>query len=232
MMQKLGAEFVGTFALVFCGVGAAMLGGAGMGMVGVALAFGLTLTIMAYAIGNISGCHVNPAVTIGMVVTKRMEINEAFSYIIAQVLGGVAGVGVLYLIASGKAGFDMGSFGANGFGEHSPGGFSQQSAFIAEVVMTGLFVFVVLSVTSGDHHVIAPLAVGLALVVGHLVLLNVTNGSLNPARSTASAVMAKGWAMDQLWMFWVAPVIGGILGGAFRNWMCCCNGGTCDMKKK
>jgi len=237
MMQKLGAEFIGTFALVLCGLGAAMLSGGvagvGIGYLGIALAFGLTLAVMAYAVGPVSGCHLNPAVTVGMVVTKRMDVNEAFSYIIAQVLGGLAGAGVLYLIASGKTGFDMGSFGANGFGDHSVGGYSQQACFIAEAVVTGLFVFVVLSVTMGDHHVIAPLAVGLALTVGHLVLLHVTGASMNPARSTASALMVKGWPTEQLWMFWVAPIVGGILGGMLRNWLCCCcaDGKTCSTKK-
>ena len=217
--KRFAAEFVGTFWLVLGGCGSAVLAAAfpnlGIGFVGVALAFGLTVLTMAYAIGHISGCHLNPAVTIGLWVGKRFPAKDIAPYIIAQVIGGLAGAGVLYLIASGAAGFNLdGGFASNGYGVHSPGGYSMTACLITEVVMTLMFVLIILGAT--DKRVpqgFAPIAIGLGLTLIHLISIPVTNTSVNPARSTGVAVFAGGWAVSQLWLFWVAPIIGAALGG-------------------
>jgi aquaporin Z len=224
MMQKLGAEFLGTFTLVFVGLGAAIIGDAGI--LGVALAFGMAVTVMAYAIGHISGGHYNPAVTIGLAVNCRFSWKEVIPYILAQTLGALAGVAVLSLIASGKAGGYDGMFGANGFGEHSPGGYGRDAAMLTEILVTALFVIVVLGATSSKAiSSFAPLAIGIALFILHLVAINVTNASINPARSTGAALIAGGWAGKQLWLFWVAPILGAVLGGYLYKWAICC--GSC-----
>jgi aquaporin Z len=217
-MKKLLAEFIGTFWLVLGGCGSAVLAaafpGLGIGFVGVAIAFGLTNLTMVYAIGHISGSHINPAVSVGLWAGGRFESKELAPYIIAQVLGGLLAAAILYLIASGKPGFEMGSFAANGYGEHSPGGYSMQSALICEIVMTFMFVLIVLGAT----HPRAPkgfagIAIGLGLTLVHLTSIPVTNTSVNPARSTSQAIFAGGWALNELWMFWVAPIVGAILAG-------------------
>src|SRR5210317_2086343 len=218
-MKKYAAEFVGTFWLVLGGCGSAVLAAAfpdvGIGLLGVALAFGLTVMTMAFAIGHISGCHLNPAVSIGLYVGRRFEAKELAPYIIAQVLGGIAAGGVLYLIASGKAGFDVSTgFASNGYGEHSPGGYSMVAALITEVVMTMMFLLVILGAT--DERApqgMAPVAIGLCLTLIHLISIPVTNTSVNPARSTGVAIFVGGWAVGQLWLFWLAPIVGGIIGG-------------------
>ena len=218
-MKKYGAEFVGTFWLVLGGCGSAVLAAAfpdvGIGFLGVALAFGLTVMTMAFAIGHISGCHLNPAVSIGLYVGRRFEAKELVPYIIAQVLGGIAAGGVLYLIASGKPSFDVAAgFASNGYGEHSPGGYSLSSAFITEVVMTLMFLVIILGATDKRApQGFAPIAIGLGLTLIHLISIPVTNTSVNPARSIGVALYAGGWAMSQLWLFWVAPIIGAVLGG-------------------
>lgn len=217
-MKNYSAEFVGTFWLVLGGCGSAVLAagfpGLGIGFVGVSLAFGLTVLTMAYAIGHISGCHLNPAVSIGVCVGGRFPASQLIPYIIAQVLGGLAAGGVLYLIASGKAGFDLaGGFASNGFGEHSPGKFSMGSAFLCEVVMTMMFLLVILGATDKRAPAgFAPIAIGLCLTLIHLISIPVTNTSVNPARSTAVALYVGNWATAQLWLFWVAPIMGAILG--------------------
>ena len=217
-MKKLLAEFIGTFWLVLGGCGSAVLAaafpGLGIGFVGVAIAFGLTNLTMVYAIGHISGSHINPAVSVGLWAGGRFDSRELIPYIVAQVLGGLVAAAVLYLIASGKPGFEMGSFAANGYGEHSPGGYNMQSALICEIVMTFMFVLIVLGAT----HPKAPkgfagIAIGLGLTLVHLVSIPVTNTSVNPARSTSQAIFAGGWALNELWMFWVAPIVGAILAG-------------------
>jgi aquaporin Z len=213
------AELFGTFWLVFGGCGAAVLSAAfpnvGIGLLGVALAFGLTLLTMAYAIGHVSGCHLNPAVTVGLVVANRFPRRELVPYVAAQVVGGIAGAGVLYAIACGKPGFLAGGFAANGFGEHSPGGYSLISALIAEVVLTFGFLMVILGATDKRAPAgFAPIAIGLALTLVHLIGIPVTNLSVNPARSTGPALIVGGWALGQLWLFWVAPIVGGALAGA------------------
>ena len=218
-MKKLIAEFIGTFWLVLGGCGSAVLAAAypelGIGFAGVALAFGLTVLTMAYAVGHISGAHFNPAVSVGLWVGGRFDAKDLIPYIISQVLGGVAGAGVLYLIATGKADFEVGGFAANGFAEHSPGGYSMQSALITEVVMTFIFLIIILGAT----HPKAPkgfagIAIGLGLTLIHLISIPVTNTSVNPARSTSQAFFADGgWAMGQLWLFWVAPIVGAVLAG-------------------
>ncbi len=218
-MKKLIAEFIGTFWLVLGGCGSAVLAAAypelGIGFAGVALAFGLTVLTMAYAVGHISGAHFNPAVSVGLWVGGRFDAKDLVPYIISQVLGGIAGAGVLYLIATGKADFEVGGFAANGFGEHSPGGYSMQSALITEVVMTFFFLIIILGAT----HVKAPkgfagIAIGLGLTLIHLISIPVTNTSVNPARSTSQALFADGsWAIGQLWLFWVAPIVGAVLAG-------------------
>jgi aquaporin Z len=224
LSKRAIAEFFGTFWLVFGGCGAAVLDAAfpqlGIGFLGVALAFGLTVLTMAFAIGHISGCHLNPAVTAGLVVGKRFPASEFLPYVVAQVLGGVAGAGTLYVIASGKAGFDLaGGFASNGYGAHSPGGYSLLSCLVAEVVLTFFFVMIIMGSTDKRAPAgFAPIAIGLGLTLIHLVGIPVTNLSVNPARSTGPAVFVGGWALSQLWLFWVAPIIGGELaGGVYRG---------------
>ena len=217
-MKQYGAEFIGTFWLVLGGCGSAVLAAAfpdvGIGLLGVAFAFGLTLLTMAFAIGHISGCHINPAVSIGLWAGGRFPASELVPYIIAQVLGGLAAGGVLYLIASGKAGFDVSAgFAANGYGEHSPGGYSMQAALITEVVMTMMFLLIILGATAKRApQGFAPIPIGLGLVLIHLISIPVTNTAVNPARSTGVALYVGDWAVAQLWMFWVAPIIGALLG--------------------
>jgi aquaporin Z len=218
-MKRLGAEFLGTFWLVLGGCGSAVLAAAfpdvGIGLLGVALAFGLTVLTMAFAIGRISGCHLNPAVSIGLWAGGRFPAKDLFPYVVAQVLGGILAGAVLFVIASGKAGFDVtAGFAANGFGEHSPGGYSLTAALVTEVVMTLMFLVVILGAT--DRRApqgFAPIAIGLALTLIHLISIPVTNTSVNPARSTGVALFVGGWAVSQLWLFWIAPIAGGILGG-------------------
>lgn len=224
-LQKRGiAEFIGTFWLVFGGCGSAVLAaafpGVGIGLHGVSLAFGLTVLTMAYAIGHISGCHLNPAVSIGLTAGGRFPARELPVYIAAQVVGAVAGAGVLYLIASGKAGFSLeGGFASNGYGEHSPGGYSLVAALVAEVVLTLMFLLIIMGATDKRAPAgFAPIAIGLGLTLIHLIGIPVTNLSVNPARSTGPAVFVGGWALAQLWLFWVAPIAGGALGGLlYRN---------------
>jgi len=222
MGKRLGAEFLGTFWLVFGGCGSAVLAaafpGLGIGFMGVALAFGLTVLTMAYAVGHISGGHFNPAVSVGLVAGGRFAAADLVPYVIAQVLGAVAAAGVLYLIASGKPGFAPGGFASNGFGDLSPGGYSMQAALICEIVMTFFFVLVIMGATDGRAPAgFAPIAIGLTLTLIHLVSIPVTNTSVNPARSTGVALFASTAALSQLWLFWVAPIIGGALGGfAYR----------------
>jgi aquaporin Z len=224
-MKKLGAEFFGTFWLVLGGCGSAVLAAAfpelGIGFVGVSLAFGLTVLTMAFAIGHISGCHLNPAVSIGLWAGGRFPAKDLLPYIVAQVLGGIAAGGVLYLIASGKADFvGAGGFASNGFGEHSPGGFSLQAAVITEVVMTAFFLIVILGATDRRAPAgFAPIAIGLCLTLIHLISIPVTNTSVNPARSTGVALFADAWAMQQLWVFWAAPIVGALLGAAIYKFI-------------
>ena len=219
MSQRLAAEFIGTLWLVLGGCGAAVLDaafpGLGIGFAGVALAFGLTVLTMAYAVGHVSGAHFNPAVTIGLYAGGRFPVRDVLPYILAQTLGAIAGAGILYVIAHGTAGFDMaGGFASNGYGEHSPGHYSLAACALAEVAMTFGFLFVILGSTHGNAPKgFAPIAIGLCLTLIHLVCIPVTNTSVNPARSTGPAIFAGGWALQQLWMFWVAPLIGGALGG-------------------
>lgn len=218
LSRRLGAEFIGTFWLVFGGCGSAVLAaafpGLGIGFVGVSLAFGFTVLTMAYAIGHVSGCHLNPAVSFGLWAGKRFDGKDLIPYIIAQVMGAVFAAAVLYVIASGKAGFEIGGFAANGYAEHSPGGYSMLAALVAEVVLTFMFLFIILGAT--DERApkgFAPIAIGLTLTLIHLISIPVTNTSVNPARSTGPALFAGGWALSQLWLFWVAPIVGGILAG-------------------
>jgi len=224
-MKKHGAEFMGTFWLVLGGCGSAVLAAAfpdvGIGFLGVALAFGLTVLTMAYAIGHISGCHLNPAVSIGLWAGGRFPANQLLGYIVAQVLGAVAAGGVLYLIASGKAGFDVAAgFASNGYGAHSPGGYSLLAALITEIVMTMMFLLIILGATDKRApQGFAPLAIGLGLTLIHLISIPVTNTSVNPARSTGVAVFAGGWAVAQLWLFWVAPIAGALSGAAIYRFI-------------
>lgn len=219
-MKKFGAEFFGTFWLVLGGCGSAVLAAAfpnvGIGLLGVALAFGLTVLTMAYAIGHISGCHLNPAVSVGLWAGRRFPGNQLLPYIVAQVLGAVVAGGVLYLIASGKAGFDVSAgFASNGYGSHSPGGYSLSAALVSEVVMTMMFLIVILGATDKRApQGMAPVAIGLCLTLIHLISIPVTNTSVNPARSTGVAVFVGGWAIAQLWLFWVAPIVGAVIGAA------------------
>jgi aquaporin Z len=221
--KRATAEFFGTFWLVFGGCGSAVLAAGfpnlGIGFAGVALAFGLTVLTMAFAIGHISGCHLNPAVSVGLVAGKRFPASDLLAYVIAQVLGGIAAAGVLYIIASGSASFDVhAGFASNGYGAHSPGGYSLLACFVAEVVLTAFFLIVIMGAT--DERAprgFAPIAIGLCLTLIHLVGIPVTNLSVNPARSTGPAIFAGGWALQQLWMFWVAPPIGGAIGGVIYN---------------
>ena len=225
MTRKLAAEFIGTAWLVLGGCGAAVLAAAfpalGIGFVGVSLAFGLTVLTMAFAIGHVSGCHLNPAVSVGLWAGGRFPASDLPGYIIAQVAGGIAGAAILYLIASGHAGFDVhAGFASNGYGEHSPGGYGMTAALVCEVVMTFVFLFVILGSTHGRTPAgFAPIAIGLCLTLIHLISIPVTNTSVNPARSTAPALFAGGWALDQLWLFWVAPILGAVLAGFVYRWL-------------
>jgi aquaporin Z len=223
LKNRLAAEFVGTFWLVLGGCGSAVLAAAfpnvGIGLLGVSVAFGLTVLTMAFAIGHISGCHLNPAVTVGLMAGKRFPAAEVVPYVIAQVFGAIAGAGILYVIASGKAGFSTaGGFASNGYGEHSPGGYTLVAALVTEVVMTFMFLVIIMGSTSKRAPAgFAPVAIGLGLTLIHLISIPVTNTSVNPARSTGVALFVGGWALTQLWAFWVAPLIGGALGGfAYR----------------
>lgn len=225
MLKKLVAEFIGTFWLVLGGCGSAVLAAAfpdvGIGLVGVSLAFGLTVLTMAYAIGHISGCHLNPAVTIGLWTARRFPAGEVAPYIVAQVGGALAGAAILYLIASGQADFSLaGGLASNGFAEHSPGQYSMQAGFISEVVMTFMFLVIILGATDPRAPAgFAPIAIGLALTLIHLISIPVTNTSVNPARSTGPALIVGGWAIQQLWLFWVAPFIGAVLAGLVYPWV-------------
>ncbi len=224
LSKKLGAEFIGTFWLVLGGCGSAVFAAAfpelGIGFLGVALAFGLTLLTMAFAIGHISGCHINPAVSFGLWSGGRMPTSELGPYIIAQVAGGLAGAAVLYIIASGKAGFDVtAGFASNGYGAHSPGGYSLTAALVTEIVMTFMFLIIILGSTDKRApEGLAPIAIGLGLTLIHLISIPITNTSVNPARSTGVALFQGGWAISQLWLFWVAPIIGAILAGVVYRW--------------
>jgi aquaporin Z len=219
MPQRLTAEFLGTLWLVLGGCGSAVLAAAfpelGIGLLGVSLAFGLTVLTMAFAIGHISGCHLNPAVTLGLWAGGRFEAKAVGPYVIAQVLGGIAAGAIRYVIASGKAGFDVNAgFASNGYGEHSPGGYGLGACTVSELVMTFMFLVVIMGATAKRApQGFAPIAIGLCLTLIHLISIPVTNTSVNPARSTGVAVFVGGWAVGQLWLFWVAPIIGGIAGG-------------------
>ena len=225
MTKALGAEFIGTFWLVLGGCGSAVLAAAfpnlGIGFMGVAFAFGLTVLTMAFAIGHISGCHLNPAVSVGLWAGGRFEAGRLLPYIVAQVLGAILGAAVLYLIASGKAGFSLaGGFASNGYGEHSPGGYSLVACLVDEVVMTFMFLMIILGST--DERApkgFAPIAIGLGLTLIHLISIPVTNTSVNPARSTGPALFVGGWALGQLWLFWLAPIVGALIAGAAYRWL-------------
>jgi len=223
-MKKLVAEFIGTFWLVLGGCGSAVLAAGfpelGIGFAGVSLAFGLTVLTMVYAVGHISGAHFNPAVSFGLWAGGRFDKKDLLPYIGAQVLGGIAGAGILYFIATGQEGFELGGFAANGFGEHSPGGFGMYAALLTEVVMTFMFLIIILGAThSKAPKGFAGLAIGLALTLIHLISIPVTNTSVNPARSTSQAMFVGDWAMDQLWLFWVAPIVGAVLAGLVYKFM-------------
>jgi len=223
--RKLAAEAIGTFWLTFGGCGSAVIAaafpGVGIGLLGVSLAFGLTVVTMAYAIGHISGCHLNPAVTVGLAAGGRFPPGQIIPYIVAQVFGGIVAGALLYFIASGAPGFDIANgMASNGYGDHSPGHYSLVSCFVTEVVMTMLFLFIIMGATHGRAPVgSAPLAIGLALCLIHLVSIPITNTSVNPARSTGPAIFVGGWALQQLWLFWLAPLIGGALGGVVYRWL-------------
>jgi len=224
-MRRLAAEFIGTFWLVLGGCGSAVLAAAfpdvGIGLLGVSLAFGLTVLTMAFAIGHISGCHLNPAVSIGLWAGGRFPAGDLPGYIVAQVLGGIAGAGVLYLIASGAPGFSLeGGLASNGYGEHSPGGYSLMAGLVTEVVMTAMFLLIILGATDKRApQGFAPIAIGMALTLIHLISIPVTNTSVNPARSTSQAIFVGGWALQHLWLFWAAPILGAALAGFFHRWM-------------
>jgi aquaporin Z len=219
MAQRVSAEVIGTFWLVFGGCGSAVIAASypelGVGFTGVALAFGLAVLTMAYAVGHISGCHLNPAVSIGLVAAKRFSAADLGPYVVAQLAGGALGAVVLYLVAIGRPGFEIGDgFAANGYGLHSPGGYSLAAAFLAEAVLTGLFLVIIVGATDGRAPKgFAPIAIGLGLTLIHLISIPVTNTSVNPARSTATALITGGWALQQLWLFWIAPVVGATAGG-------------------
>jgi len=225
MSRKLMAEFLGTLWLVLGGCGSAVLAAkfpeVGIGFVGVALAFGLTVLSMAYAVGHISGAHFNPAVTLGIVAAGRLGRSEAVGYIVAQVVGGAVGAGLLYLIASGRGDFSTAAgFAANGFGEHSPGGYSLAASFLTEFVMTFFFLLVILGATTKRAPAgFAPLAIGLCLTLIHLISIPITNTSVNPARSTGPALFVGGWALAQLWLFWIAPIAGAVCAGLLHSWL-------------
>jgi len=224
-MKQYGAEFFGTFWLVLGGCGSAVLAAAfpnvGIGLLGVSLAFGLTVLTMAYAIGHISGCHLNPAVSIGLWMGGRFPARKLLPYIVAQVLGGIVAGGILYIIASGKAGFSLaGGFASNGYGDHSPGGYSLLAALVTEIVMTMMFLLVILGATDKRApQGFAPIAIGFCLTLIHLISIPVTNTSVNPARSTGVALFAGGWALGQLWLFWVAPIVGALLGALIYRYL-------------
>lgn len=225
LTKKLSAEFIGTFWLVLGGCGSAVLAAGfpdvGIGLMGVSFAFGLTVLTMAFAIGHISGCHLNPAVSVGLWMGGRFPRAELAPYIGAQIIGGIAGAGVLYLIASGQAGFDAtaSGFASNGFGEHSPGGYSLTAALVTEVVMTFMFLMIILGATDKRApQGFAPIAIGLGLTLIHLISIPVTNTSVNPARSTAVAIFQGDWALSQLWLFWLAPIVGAVIAGCVYKW--------------
>ncbi|HTO65041.1 MAG TPA: aquaporin Z [Bradyrhizobium sp.] len=223
--KQLAAEAIGTFWLTFGGCGSAVIAAGvpqvGIGMLGVALAFGLTVLTMAYAIGHISGCHLNPAVTVGLMVGGRFPRELVLPYIVAQVVGAIVGAALLYAIASGAPDFSLaGGFAANGYGEHSPGKYGLGAGFLSEVLLTMMFLFVIMGSTHGKAPAgFAPIAIGLALTLIHLISIRVTNTSVNPARSTGPALFVGGWALAQLWLFWVAPLIGGAAGGFIYRWL-------------
>ena len=225
MGKRLGAEFLGTFWLVLGGCGSAVLAAAfpevGIGLLGVAFAFGLTVLTMAYAIGHISGCHLNPAVSVGLVVGGRFKAADLPAYIGAQVAGAIVAAGVLYVIASGQPAFSLaGGFASNGYGAHSPGGYSLVAALVTEVVMTFMFLIIILGATDRRAPAgLAPIAIGLGLTLIHLISIPVTNTSVNPARSTGPALFVGGWAISQLWLFWIAPIVGAALAGLTYNWL-------------
>ncbi len=223
--KRMAAELLGTFWLVLGGCGSAVLAAAfpevGIGLLGVSFAFGLTVLTMAFAIGHISGCHLNPAVSVGLAAGGRFPAKELPAYIIAQVIGGILAAALLYFIASGKAGFDLaGGLASNGYGEHSPGGYSLVAGFTSEVVMTAMFLFIIMGATDSRAPAgFGPIAIGLALTLIHLISIPVTNTSVNPARSTGPALIVGGWAIQQLWLFWVAPLIGAVIGGGVYRWL-------------
>jgi aquaporin Z len=223
--RKYAAEAIGTFWLTFAGCGSAVIAAGfpqtGIGLLGVALAFGLTVLTMAYAIGHISGCHLNPAVTVGLAAGGRFPTGQIVPYVVAQVVGAVAAAAVLYIVASGAPDFDLAKgFAANGYAEHSPGHYSLLSALVTEVLMTMMFLFIIMGSTHGRAPAgFAPLAIGLGLTLIHLVSIPITNTSVNPARSTGPALFVGGWALTQLWLFWIAPLIGGALGGGLYRWI-------------
>ena len=225
LMNKLGAECLGTFWLVFGGCGSALLAAGvpdvGIGWLGVAVAFGLTLLTMAFAIGHISGCHINPAVSVGLYVGGRFPAKELGPYIVAQVLGGIIAGGLLYLIASGTADFSMaGGFASNGYGEHSPGGYGLVAALLMEIIATFMFLIIILGATDARApQGFAPIPIGLGLTLVHLIAIPITNASVNPARSTATAIYMGDWALSQLWLFWLAPIIGAALAGLVYRWL-------------
>jgi aquaporin Z len=225
LTNRAAAEFIGTFWLVLGGCGSAVLAAAfpnvGIGLLGVSFAFGLTVLTMAYAIGHISGCHLNPAVSVGLAIGGRFKSSELLPYVIAQVVGAIAAAAVLYFIASGKAGFELsGGLASNGYGEHSPGGYSLAAGLVTEVVMTFMFVLIILGATDKRApQGFAPIAIGLGLTLIHLISIPVTNTSVNPARSTGPAIIVGGWALSQLWLFWVAPVFGAIVAGLAYRWL-------------
>jgi aquaporin Z len=223
--KRLAAEAIGTFWLTFGGCGSAVISAAfpqvGIGLLGVSLAFGLTVLTMAYAIGHVSGCHLNPAVTVGLTCGGRFPAKLVLPYIVAQVIGAIVGAAVLYDIASGAPGFNVAAgFAANGYAEHSPGKYGLSACFLAETVLTAMFLFVIMGATHGKAPAgFAPIAIGLALTLIHLISIPVTNTSVNPARSTGPALFVGGWALQQLWLFWVAPIIGGAAGGFVYRWL-------------
>ena len=225
LSKRAFAEFLGTFWLTFGGCGSAVLAaafpGVGIGLLGVSFAFGLTVLTMAFAIGHISGCHLNPAVSFGLVAGGRFKASELLPYIVAQVIGAIAGAGVLYFIASGKAGFDIaGGLASNGYADHSPGGYSMAAGFVTEVLLTFVFLMIILGSTDDRAPKgFAPIAIGLGLTLIHLISIPVTNTSVNPARSTGPAIFVGGWALSQLWLFWVAPIIGAVLAGGVYRWL-------------
>jgi aquaporin Z len=225
LSKKVTAEFLGTFWLVLGGCGSAVLAAAfpnlGIGFVGVSLAFGLTVLTMAFAIGHISGCHLNPAVSVGLWIGKRFSVRDLIPYIVAQVLGAIAGAGILFVIASGKAGFKLSDgFAANGYADHSPGGYTLVACLVAEVVFTFMFLIIILGSTDKRAPAgLAPIAIGLGLTLIHLISIPVTNTSVNPARSTGQAIFVGGWALSQLWLFWVAPIVGAALAGLAYSWL-------------